>query len=1148
MDMEFSFDVFLSHNAQDKVRVQRLAKKLQAAGLRVWFDEWSIQPGDDIYLAVERGLEAARTLVLCLSPAALGSNWVALERSTVLFRDPVNAERRFIPLLLDDCDLPDTLRRYRYVDYRKESRAAFKELLAVCRPAETAAPSTRQLRARTKSRPAAKQTSPEQFAVIERRLTGHTEFVVSLAVSRDGSLVVSGSWDGTIRIWDVETGECRAVLDGHTDDVNSVVLTTDDTAVISVSDDRTIRKWDLRTGKELEVWEEEGQPMLAMALTPDGERIVASVGSKLKVWDLHSRRSTATLEGHTEGIWTVAVLPNGRQAVSGSMDATLRLWALDTGDCIASFEGHADAVRSVTVTLDGRHAVSGSNDHTIKIWDLETGTNVGTLEGHTSTVRSVAISPDGNVIASTGFIDQTVRLWDWKSGQCIGVVKLEPKDYLAPMCVAFSPGGERLFVGTAQPQHAVYVLRLTTGAAAAPLEQSRRYVNAKVVLVGESGVGKSGLAHRLIEDRFVPTESTHGMQVWRLDLPLQAQDDLDREALLWDLAGQEDYRLIHQLFLDETALALLLFNPQENDPFAEIGVWLKVLRAAVPKEQAREVAKLLVAARVDVGDAKVSQRKIERFLQAHGVAAYLPTSAKRGDNCSDAQNGSRPSRLKELIAEHIPWDRLPWTSTPRLLAELKNALIAITDQKNTRLLRFAELTQRLEQALPGESFGAADVRTAVKLLANQGLVLPLKFGDLVLLRPDLLNGYAAAVIRAARAHTDEIGSVREQAVLDRLIDLEGVERLEPADEELLMRAMVQTFLDKSLCIAEDTPEGRQLVFPSQYRQERPIPSHPEIFVSYTFTGEWQTIYTTLVVRLWYSREFQHRELWRNAAEFETSKGGTVGLLMERMAEGEGTISVFLDTDIPDELKVIFIEYVHRHLEKYARDVRRDRRYVCPACSRPVKDLDAVQERLRAKKDFIYCQKCDEKVPLLDHIEQRLASDPVARRVLNMDQRATQELDTQALEQILIGHMLAICGEANQIFRELTKFDYGIDGEVEFKDNDGSASGRKIYVQLKSGGSYLRTRKRDGKEVFDVKNPRHLEYWVSQPVDVYLVIRDAEGAIRWMNVTRYLQDRGDSASRQIVFEGERLDATAVWRVRDQFFRSPAIPTGAVLSPA
>ncbi len=133
MSREFQYDVFLSHNSKDKPRVRRLAERLRTAGLRVWFDEWIIQPGDDIYLAIERGLEASRTLVLCLSPAALGSDWVGLERSTVLFRDPDNAERRFIPLLLADCKLPDTLRRYKYVDWREDTDAAFDQVLSACR-------------------------------------------------------------------------------------------------------------------------------------------------------------------------------------------------------------------------------------------------------------------------------------------------------------------------------------------------------------------------------------------------------------------------------------------------------------------------------------------------------------------------------------------------------------------------------------------------------------------------------------------------------------------------------------------------------------------------------------------------------------------------------------------------------------------------------------------------------------------------------------------------------------------------------------------------------------------------------------------------------------------------------------------------------
>jgi hypothetical protein len=258
--------------------------------------------------------------------------------------------------------------------------------------------------------------------------------------------------------------------------------------------------------------------------------------------------------------------------------------------------------------------------------------------------------------------------------------------------------------------------------------------------------------------------------------------------------------------------------------------------------------------------------------------------------------------------------------------------------------------------------------------------------------------------------------------------------------------MVQTFLDHSLCIAEETTHGRQLVFPSQYRREKDIPWEPNVFVSYTFSGEWQTVWTTLVVRLWYSQEFERKELWRNAAELHSSRGHLLGLKIDnRQGEGQATLSLFFDVKAPDELKVILIEYVHRHLDKYASDVTRDRQYVCPNCEQRVIDLEAVRKRLKDGRGFITCQGCDEQVPLIDFIEQRLKTDPVARKILAMEEKATRELDTQALEQILIGHIMAVCGEANQIFRPVTMFDQGIDGEVEFKDNRGNARGKKIYV-------------------------------------------------------------------------------------------------------
>jgi len=1125
MSDTFKYDIFLSHNSKDKPLVRKLAERLKQSGLRLWFDEWIIKPGDDIFLQIEQGLQGSRTLILCMTPSAFESDWVGLERNTVLFRDPSNKNRRFIPLFMKDCTIPDTIRRYSYVDYRKQGNEAFEKLVSACKP-EIETP---------KPEPEKKLKTQKPVAVFERTLLWDGDIASSVAISPDGKWSVSGlMYKREVEIWDLEKGEYQASLKGHTDRVNSVAITPNGKRILSASEDKTIRVWDAQTGQELTILEGHKKGVMEITVLSDGQKAVSGSDDKtLKLWDINSVKCIKTFEGHIDEVQCVAVTKNGKYAVSGSGDKTIKYWNLETGECLKTLTGHTDDVSSIQVTPDGRYAVSGSCDKTIKLWDLETGNCVGTYEGHQNRILSVAISPDGTLIASTSFRDFTLRLWDLKSGSCVQIIHEE--GYFPFISVAFSPDGSRLIAGTGSDSIPfsgvcpIYIYRLTGIKPASTPEITRRYINAKVVLLGESGIGKSGLAHRLIEDKFVQTHSTHGMNVWRLDLPVETHDTLEREALLWDLAGQEDYRLIHQLFLEETALALLLINPQKDDPFAEAADWLKALRSAVCfKAQNREAVKLLISARIDVGNIRISRQKIKRFLSEHGFSDYLETSAKRGDNCSDSLNNGQSSELKQLIARHIPWDTLPWTSTPRLLNELKNAVMRMKEKGNVRLLRFPELVQRLEQALPDHNFDESDARTAVTLLANHGLVMPFKFGDLVLLQPEILNGYASAIIRSARSHTDEIGCVSEMDVFAGKIDFTGVDRLAPSDEELLLRAMVQTFLDKSLCIAEDTPQGRQLIFPSQYRRERDIPAHPEIFVSYTFSGEPATIYTTLVVRLWYSREFDNKELWCDAAEFSTITKRTAGFVMKRMGEGQATISVFFDTQVPEELKVVFIEYVHQHLHKYAQDVCRDRRYVC-CCGKAITDTEAVRNRLSSGKNFIYCQECDEQIPLIDHIEKRRASDPVARKVMSMDKKANGELDIQAIEQILTGHLMAICGEANQIFRLVSI--NGIDGEVEFKDNNGKPSGKKIYVILLKK-SFKDMEKSDRKPVIelDADLRRNDEGNLQNDEPIWLVIRDTDETIRWMNITEYLKA---PKKPRIVFEGEKLDAPAIWRLRDKY---------------
>jgi TIR domain len=131
----FQYDVFLSHSAKDKAIVRKIAERLGAGGLRVWFDEWALKPGDSIPAKIEEGLEGSRVLVLCMSANAFGSDWAQLESGTFRFRDPLNKERRFIPLRLDDTPIKGSLGQCFYIDWRSADRdREYSTLCEVCGP------------------------------------------------------------------------------------------------------------------------------------------------------------------------------------------------------------------------------------------------------------------------------------------------------------------------------------------------------------------------------------------------------------------------------------------------------------------------------------------------------------------------------------------------------------------------------------------------------------------------------------------------------------------------------------------------------------------------------------------------------------------------------------------------------------------------------------------------------------------------------------------------------------------------------------------------------------------------------------------------------------------------------------------------------
>ena len=254
-----------------------------------------------------------------------------------------------------------------------------------------------------------------------RTLQGHSSEVIGVAITPDGRRAVSASYDNTLRIWDLESGQSLRTLESYSDLVPGVAITPDGRLAVSACEDDTLRVWDLESGQSLRTLKGHSSSVtgLAVAITLDGRRAVsASEDQTLRVWDLESGQCLRTLQGHSRAVLGVAITPDGRRAVSASGDQTLRVWDLESGQCVSTLEGHSSSVNGIAITLDGRRAVSASYDNTLRVWDLESGQSLRTLQGHSSSVNGIAITLDGRrAVSASG--DQTLRVWDLESGQTL---------------------------------------------------------------------------------------------------------------------------------------------------------------------------------------------------------------------------------------------------------------------------------------------------------------------------------------------------------------------------------------------------------------------------------------------------------------------------------------------------------------------------------------------------------------------------------------------------------------------------------------------------------------------------------------------------------------------------------------------------------
>jgi WD40 repeat protein len=289
-------------------------------------------------------------------------------------------------------------------------------------------------------------------STLVRTITAETGFVNDVAIARSGHLALSGG-TGVLVLWDLETGLAELTVRHNAAGfwmnapIENVEATADGRrAIIGFRNASALYVCDLEPAKVVHTLDGHSETVFDVAMTPDGRRAVTgSVDTLVKVWDVKSGGESRTLRGHTDAVTAVAITPDGRLVISASQDETLKVWDGATGRLLRTLKGVEPNTFCLAITPDGRRAVSGSlNRKTVAVWDLELGTGPELLIGHTDCVNAVAIGRDGR-LAVSGSSDKTLRVWDLATGQLRATLKGHTMTVTA---VAIAPDCTRVISGS----------------------------------------------------------------------------------------------------------------------------------------------------------------------------------------------------------------------------------------------------------------------------------------------------------------------------------------------------------------------------------------------------------------------------------------------------------------------------------------------------------------------------------------------------------------------------------------------------------------------------------------------------------------------------------------------------------------------------
>lgn len=269
-------------------------------------------------------------------------------------------------------------------------------------------------------------------------LPRHGRDALTAVFSPDGSILATGSDDGTIKLWNSSSGNLIRTISGHSSYILSIAFSPDGRTLASGGADNQVKIWDVQSGAELRSLVKHSDIVYSVAFSPDGQLLAsASDDRSISLWDTRTWQEQRSLLGHSRGVVRVTFSPDGKALASTSDDASIRLWNVQTGQQDRVLTGHRGTVRGVAFSPDGATLATAGSDSTIIVWNVASAVSLAILKGHTDKVASVVFSPDGGTIAS-GSYDKTINIWEVSTARPIQRLQAHT-DFV--YSVAYSPDG-----------------------------------------------------------------------------------------------------------------------------------------------------------------------------------------------------------------------------------------------------------------------------------------------------------------------------------------------------------------------------------------------------------------------------------------------------------------------------------------------------------------------------------------------------------------------------------------------------------------------------------------------------------------------------------------------------------------------------------